>query len=247
MLVRKIMNLRIAICDDDDIMCHLVEDIIQRYALIKSYNITVDIFNDGLSLIKYIEAGFGEYNLIYLDIEMRLLNGVEAGVYIRSKLKDHKIQIVYISAHSQYDRKLFEVQPLFFIPKPINEDQLLYSIDLALEKLEINPKFFFYKKRKEYFQIQLIDIMYFMNSGRKVEIYTIDGMDIFVGSIRDIARELRFNGFIQVSQSSIINYNYVKKYSYEEILLMDNKIVRIPKNKRNNVREQFLKESDKYL
>ncbi|WP_431740002.1 hypothetical protein, partial [Lactococcus petauri] len=40
-------------------------------------------------------------------------------------------------------------------------------------------------------------------------------MDIFVGSIRDIARELRFNGFIQVSQSSIINYNYVKKYSYE--------------------------------
>lgn len=241
------MKLRVAICDDDNLICNIIEDTIEKYAISNNYDIVVDVFYDGLSLIKYMEKGLGEYDLIYLDIEMNMLNGVETGIYIRSRLKDRKIQIVYISGYSQYDRQLFDVQPLYFIQKPLDIGKIIYSIDLALEILKLNPKFYFYKKRKEFFQIQIIDIIYFENEGRKVKIHTIDNDDVFVGNIKDIAKELRTHGFIQLSQSLIVNYNYVKKYAYEEVILINNKVLSIPKSKRNDIRKQFLKESEKHL
>ncbi|HBM4571668.1 TPA: LytTR family transcriptional regulator DNA-binding domain-containing protein, partial [Listeria innocua] len=54
-------------------------------------------------------------------------------------------------------------------------------------------------------------------------------------------------GFIQISQSIIVNYNFVSKYSREEIILINKEKIAIPKNKRNGVKEQFLRESDKHL
>ncbi|EGC2880630.1 response regulator transcription factor [Listeria monocytogenes] len=241
------MNVNIAICDDNKVVCDQIESMILNYADETSFNVKIDIFYDGGSLIDYMKNEHDDYDLIYLDIEMNEFNGIDAGVAIRNELRDHKIQIVYISGKNQYDRQLFDVQPLLFIPKPIEENQLIKSINLAIEKLELKPKLYHYKKRKEYFNVQMEDIMYFENFGRSVKIITIDGVDTFVGNIKDVAKELAPYGFIQISQSVVVNYHFVSKYSREEIILINKEKIAIPKNKRNEVKEQFLRETDKYL
>lgn len=241
------MNLKIAICDDDKVVCSQIENMILRYAENSSFYVTINIFYDGSSFIDYIQGEDGNYDLIYLDIEMDELNGVDVGIAIRSELRDHKIQIVYVSGTGQYDRQLFDVQPLLFIPKPIEEKKLVKSLDLAIEKLELMPKLYHYKKRKEYYNVRIEDIMYFENSGRNVKVITIDGIDNFVGNIKDIAKEVTPYGFIKISQSVIVNYQFVSKYSREEIILINKEKIAIPKNKRNEVKEQFLRESDKHL
>lgn len=241
------MNLKIAICDDDKVVCSQIENMILRYAENSSFYVTINIFYDGSSFIDYIQGEDGNYDLIYLDIEMDELNGVDVGIAIRSELRDHKIQIVYVSGTGQYDRQLFDVQPLLFISKPIEEKKLVKSLDLAIEKLELMPKLYHYKKRKEYYNVRIEDIMYFENSGRNVKVITIDGIDNFVGNIKDIAKEVTPYGFIKISQSVIVNYQFVSKYSREEIILINKEKIAIPKNKRNEVKEQFLRESDKHL
>lgn len=241
------MNLKIAICDDDKVVCSQIENMILRYAENSSFYVTINIFYDGSSFIDYIQGEDGNYDLIYLDIEMDELNGVDVGIAIRSELRDHKIQIVYVSGTGQYDRQLFDVQPLLFIPKPIEEKKLVKSLDLAIEKLELMPKLYHYKKRKEYYNVRMEDIMCFENSGRNVKVITIDGIDNFVGNIKDVAKEVTPYGFIKISQSVIVNYQFVSKYSREEIILINKEKIAIPKNKRNEVKEQFLRESDKHL
>ncbi|CAD5899691.1 conserved hypothetical protein [Carnobacterium maltaromaticum] len=241
------MNLKIAICDDDKVICSQIENMILRYAENSSFYVTINIFYDGSSFIDYIQGEDGNYDLIYLDIEMDELNGVDVGIAIRSELRDHKIQIVYVSGAGQYDRQLFDVQPLLFIPKPIEEKKLVKSLDLAIEKLELMPKLYHYKKRKEYYNVRMENIMFFENSGRNVKVITIDGIDNFVGNIKDVAKEVTPYGFIKISQSVIVNYQFVSKYSREEIILINKEKIAIPKNKRNEVKEQFLRESDKHL
>lgn len=241
------MNLKIAICDDDKVICSQIENMILRYANTSSFHVTINIFYDGSSFIDHVQGEYDNYDLIYLDIEMDELNGVDVGIAIRSELRDHKIQIVYVSGTGQYDRQLFDVQPLLFIPKPIEESKLVKSIDLAIEKLEVMPKLYHYKKRKEYFNVRMEDIIYFENAGRNVKVVTIDGTDKFVGNIKDVAKELQSYGFIKISQSVIVNYLFVSKYSREEIILINKEKLPIPKNKRNKVKEQFLRESDKHL
>lgn len=241
------MKLNVAICDDDEIICSLMENMILSYSKENFIDIDIDIFHSGEKLIHHITKEYGVYDLIYLDIEMAKLNGIEVGYFIRNTLKDHKAQIVYVSGKNQYDRQLFDVQPLLFISKPIDESKLISSITLAMEKLTLTPKLFQYKKRKEYFNVLLDDIIYFRNSGRYVNIFTVHDMDTFVGSIRDVAQAVLANGFIQISQSVIVNYNFVSKYSREEIILINRERIAIPKHKRNGVKERFLRESDKYL
>ncbi|HBM3583188.1 TPA: response regulator transcription factor [Listeria innocua] len=240
------MHLKIAICDDDKVVCAQIESMILQYAQESGFDVTIHIFYDGSSLMEGIQND-DNFDLIYLDIEMDGINGVDVGMIIRDKLRDHKMQIVYVSGKGQYDRQLFDVQPLLFIPKPIEESKLVKSINLAKEKLALTPKLYHYKKRKEYFSVWMEDIIYFENSGRNVKIMTIDGTDLFVGNIKDIAKEVFPYGFIQISQSIIVNYNFVSKYSREEIILINKEKIAIPKNKRNGVKEQFLRESDKHL
>lgn len=240
------MHLKIAICDDDEVVCSQIESIILQYEKEAVLDVTIHIFYDGNSLMDTFQND-DSFDLIYLDIEMDGINGVDVGVAIREKLRDHKIQIVYVSGTGQYDRQLFDVQPLLFIPKPIEESKLVKSINLTLEKLALTPKLYHYKKRKEYYSVWMEDIIYFENFGRNVKIMTIDGLDIFVGNIKDVAKKILSYGFIQISQSIIVNYDYVSKYSREEIILINKEKITIPKSKRNGVKEQFLRESDKHL
>ncbi|MGX7420611.1 LytR/AlgR family response regulator transcription factor [Carnobacterium gallinarum] len=240
------MNLKIAICDDDKIICSHIESMILQYAKSSSFTATVSVFFDGHMLMEDIRSGRGDYDLIYLDIEMNEVNGVEVGLSLRGELRDHKIQIIYVSGTGQYDRQLFDVQPLLFISKPIEENLIGRSLDLAIEKLELVPKLYHYKKRKEHFSYRMEEILYFENSGRKVNIITVDGRDSFVDNIRDVAKEVMPFGFIKISQSIIVNYLFVSKYSREEIILLNKEIIAIPKNKRNEVKEQFLRESDRH-
>ncbi|ELY8226754.1 response regulator transcription factor [Enterococcus faecalis] len=241
------MHLKIALCDDDILVCSQIENMILEYAKENDYDADIAVFYSGSSLIDTIKSDSNDFDLIYLDIEMDGINGVTVGAIIREELRDHKVQIVYVSGKGQYDRQLFDVQPLLFVPKPVEESKIIKSIDLAMEKLQLIPKLYHYKKRKEYFNVWMDDIIYFENSGRKVKIITIDGMDVFVGNIKDVAKEVLPYGFIQISQSLIINYNFVSKYSRDEIVLINKEKITIPKKKRTEVKEQFLRESDKHL
>lgn len=63
------------------------------------------------------------------------MNGVELGQLIRTELNDHIMKIIYISDRACYDRQLFEVQPLNFLPKPIDKEKLFKMIDLTVKLL----------------------------------------------------------------------------------------------------------------
>lgn len=112
--------LRIAICDDEITICSHIENIIMEY----SKYFVIKVFYTGEQLVDYIEQG-NKFDLIFLDIELNLLNGIQVGKKIRQDMNDYITKIVYISGKNCYDRELFDVQPLNFIPKPIIKKKLL--------------------------------------------------------------------------------------------------------------------------
>ncbi|MCR6546073.1 LytR/AlgR family response regulator transcription factor [Dehalobacterium formicoaceticum] len=94
--------LNIAICDDENSFCTELEE----YLLKINNKYHVDIYSTGEELCQKI-AEKAHYDLIFLDIEMSKLNGIETGKYIRENLHAHFIQIVYVSAQSNYAMELY--------------------------------------------------------------------------------------------------------------------------------------------
>lgn len=103
--------LKIAICDDNVPLTTEVEPLLNTLSLHYHIKIDTDIFFDGQSLYHYVCSGT-YYDLIYLDIEMSNLNGIEMAHLLRSA--NHPTILIYISAYETYYKQLFEVEPFRF-------------------------------------------------------------------------------------------------------------------------------------
>ena len=106
--------MRIAICDDDVILCHQLEGIILGFGKNEDVPVQTSVFFDGKGLWKYMKQG-NHFDLIFLDIEMEQMNGIAVGRAIRDTLGDEECKIVFISSRRDYAMELFAIRPMDFM------------------------------------------------------------------------------------------------------------------------------------
>ena len=227
---------RIAICDDENIIISQMEKILLEYAKQNFLEIDIEVFSSGEEMYRYIKEEHS-FDLIYLDIEMKLMNGIEVGKNIRTILQDHKTEIVYISGKDGYDRQLFDVQPLHFIPKPINPEIVIEDLNLAMIRAEKLSRVFIYKKGTETYKISVKDIIYFESIDKEIKIVTVNHEDIFYGKIYDVFEIVAKYLFIKIHRSYIINYIHTTLFKYNEVIMSNGAKLPISQSKRKEVRE----------
>jgi len=226
--------LQIAICDDNIPTCALVEDILLKCKKTMALNFKIDVFYSATALIEYLNLG-NVYDLIFLDIEMDSLNGIEAGKYIRNSLGDYSTEIVYISGSNSYDRQLFAVQPLDFVPKPVKEDAVFNVLNIALKRKGRLGNVFHYQKEGAIFKVPLEKILYFESKGRKVEIATTTDVDEFYGTLRAVVGRVPKQQFLQINRYMIINYQHAIKITSDIVTLSNGKSYSIGRSKKEEL------------
>lgn len=113
----------IAICDDETFTCSAIEQ--QLLDLSEKANIPmqVDVFYSGNGFINYLRNKI-QYDILFLDIELQDINGIEIARYLRNSMNDEHIQIIYISSKTEYALKLFKTRPMDFLVKPFNVNDI---------------------------------------------------------------------------------------------------------------------------
>ena len=101
----------VGICDDGENTCSELESMVFFYAEQKSMELKTAVWYTGESLCGYLKKG-EPLDVLFLDIELWQMTGIEAGAYIRNRLEDRRLQIVYISGKASYAQSLFKTQPL---------------------------------------------------------------------------------------------------------------------------------------
>ena len=77
--------IKIAICDDDKKITTQLEDVIEDYLKQLGIRYEINIFFDGKELMQHMEKEQTEYDVIFLDIEMKDMDGMETARQIRKK------------------------------------------------------------------------------------------------------------------------------------------------------------------
>ena len=234
--------MRIAICDDDIRFTSKIEDIINRECEEKDVKAEIDIYFDGESLVRNIENG-ERYNLILLDIEMKKMDGITAARNIR--LLDKSALIIYISGYDEYLKELFEVEPFRFVSKPLQVDKLKEYCAAAIKKIEEMDEYYTFSYNKTEHRVPIKNIVYFESSNRLIMIHLNDGAEeTFYGKLNGVEKEIeKLNKhFIRIHQSFLVNYSYIKKMTFSEIMLMHNKeelVLKISEERRSFVRRKI--------
>lgn len=231
---------KIGICDDGQNTCSLLETMILNYLDKSKLRAEIEIWYTGEGLCDYLKRG-NQIDILFLDIVLEKINGIDVGQYIRNDLQNRNIQIIYISGKTSYALKLFKTQPMDFLVKPITQPQINDVLELAIKILGLDAKNFKYKFGKSYFNIPFGDIMYFVSDNRKIQIISPNKRNEFYGKLKDIEKRLP-KDFITIHQSYIVNEKYIKRYTYEDIELTDGTMLTISKGNRKRIRERILKE-----
>jgi DNA-binding LytR/AlgR family response regulator len=236
--------LRVAICDDDKALCMqlkgMIDEIIENTDEV--YEITV--FCTGEELCDLLYNGI-HYDIIFLDIELCEINGVEVGKKIREELNDELTQIVYISAKESYAMDLFDIRPLNFLVKPLKREKIESVFITARKVLGSSNQYYEYKVGNVNLNVIINDILYFESSGRKVKIILKDDVTEYYGKLSEVEEKLKNSDFFFIHKSYFINYNHVIEYSYEYVKMSNNEVLGISQNNRKAVREKLLQKKQR--
>lgn len=230
--------IRVAVCDDVREVVIQLKDYLLEYQELKGQRLDIKSFYNAEDLFDYLKKN--NCDLILLDIELVKMNGVELGQLIRNELNDHSTQIVYISAKNSYDRQLFDVQPLNFLPKPIDKNKLFKSIDLTAFLMKGKERVFVFENKPRIYRIKLNDILYFESCDHYYKVVTMSGTYEFKSTLSDIMEQISDSRFIQVHRSYIINYDNSAQSKYEEVIMLNGDRIPISRDRRKAVKKLFI-------
>ncbi len=230
---------RIGICDDEISTSAKIEEYLLAYEKI---SLEVELWNDGEAMLRDLDSKC-EIDVLFLDIEMEGLNGIEVGKQIRES-GNYQMDIVYISSKESYAMALFQNQPVGFLIKPIEAISLYDILDKCYTKKKRNHSLFQYKKAKTVYTRNCKDIMYFSCLGKQVEVCFANGeKDSFYGKIAILGKELPQN-FMVVHKSYLINRDFISQYTYEEVRMAGHIPIPISKAHRSDVRAMILRDRE---
>lgn len=231
---------RVAICDDEPVICAQIEDIILKYGKENLEEVDIEVFSSGEDLFKYTENEHG-FDVIFLDIELKQMNGVEIGRRIREELEDEVTQLIYISAKQGYAMDLFSNRPLNFLIKPLNKDKIEKSLKQAMQLTRKRNLFHEFNVGKTHYKVPYKDIIYFESDDKKIRIITTTVTYECYGKLGEIRTGVPSRDFLQVHKSYLINYLYVTESQYDCIKIINDIQLPISQTYRKEVRDFLIK------
>lgn len=231
--------IKIGICDDEIEFCKLLAGYLTKYENKEQIKCEIEIFANGKQYLNYLKDN-PPLDLLFLDIELGEYSGVDIGKKIRSSLENEITQIIYVSSKTQYAMELFQVRPMSFLVKPINE-RSVNDIMNQYRLLYNNQKnYFIYSAAKQTHRVLEENIIYFQSRGRKIILVTNYGKIEFYGKIADVATRLNPNKFCIVHKSYIVNMNCVLQYNGDGMIMVNQQWIPISQSMKSHVDEKIL-------
>ncbi|MBK5262171.1 MAG: response regulator transcription factor [Peptostreptococcaceae bacterium] len=203
------MTIKIGICDDN-----LEDSKILREALI-SYEPSLQIssFTNGESLLLECSDNRCLFDIIFLDIYMPGLNGIETAAKIRDIMKDTKI--IFTSSSKDHYSDAFDVFAYNYLVKPIQAEKLNRVIEEAIAAigLERRQQICFSYKGGAY-RIFCRDVLYIESDDKIIFFHMVDKTLLQTyGKLDEILDQLPNELFARCHQSFIVNIHHISEMS----------------------------------
>ncbi len=204
--------MQVAICDDDEGCCSLLENWLRVYQTTQGVRLGVHIYNRAELLLEQMEAGYW-FDVIFLDIELPRSSGIELGHVIREHLKNEEVSIIYISGKTKYCKDLFELEPLNYHHKPLRREKIFADMDKIIKRKGLRKMALKYLDDGIPKAILLADIMYIKANDKKLEVTVNGNKKIRIrDSIQKFKEEFKDYPLCQCHRAYMVNLNYVDKY-----------------------------------
>lgn len=227
--------IHIAICDDEkDFVQHLA-GLVEHYSKDTGEQIKITPFYDGMNLIENYDPSI---DLIFLDIQMRLLDGLHTAERLRQM--DENVGLIFLTTLTQYGLEGYKYQATNYIIKPLKYARLKAELDrfLARRKRDDSPSLVIANDSGKY-KIPLKSICFVETFNRNLTFHTEQENIISYKSMKEMERELSGKGFVRCHTSYLVNLFYIKGVKKLDIELITGDHIPVSQPKRKEFMEKL--------
>jgi DNA-binding LytR/AlgR family response regulator len=175
-------------------------------------------------------------DLIFLDVEMPLINGFDLLDGLKSKP-----QIVFITSKADYALKAFDYEATDFLQKPISKERFIKAVKKASElhilrneSHEEVGESIVIKSNLKKLKIYLSKIKWIEAYGDYIKVVTDDESHLVLSTMKGFEKELPEGKFTRVHKSFIINLSRVEKFNNKFVEIGTTKIP-LSRNKKEEI------------
>lgn len=229
--------MKIAVCDDEKIFREMIIECL-REVEIPGEALQILEFSSGEEVLNSYEKG-KKYDLLFLDVEMEGISGIETGNRIREF--DSNALIIFVTSYNDYVPGAFRVNAFQFLVKPVKQEDIQKELERAVERIRKNKDLYFIGNREGCGVVEIKDILYVDILLRCVSVHTVHGIYEKTGRLKEEIRILEPYDFVQYSKSGIVNKKNVVGIKGDELILKTGERIRMSKNYRADVRKEVTK------
>ncbi|CEN78219.1 LytR/AlgR family response regulator transcription factor [Paraclostridium sordellii] len=230
--------INIAICDDEINIINKTKKLIQDY---DKEDIDIYVYESGEELINSDK----EFHIIFLDIDMKGLDGIETAKKLRKY--DKKAKIIYVTNYTDYTYSAFSVHAFGYLVKPLNKKELHNQLDEALSYTEEISKNLEFITSDGVIRIDTNSIYYFEYEQRKVIMKTIDKNYVLKKKISEIGKDIQDYGFEMPHKSFVVNLYNIKTIKGYDVHMMDGSVIPLSQKKSSQFRDSLNRYLSKHI
>lgn len=206
------LNLHIAICDDEPILLNTLSMMVEEVMSKKKIPFEIDTFSSGEKLVEQVKA----FQLVFLDIEMPNMDGIDTGGCILRWNPECKVVI----ASGRVDRfqETYKIKAFRFIVKPYEMEEIEEAIDaylnqcIGMQKVEL-----FYKRNPVW--VQQRDISYVVAFGSYVEVVVRKQVYRKEISLFEMEQQFDQRCFFRIHRQYLVNMFWVTGYEKGKVFV----------------------------
>lgn len=227
--------MKIVICEDEDKYAAQLTGYINEWA--KNESVFVEIFTH-ITAEKFLYdwEDSEDYDVIFLDIKMGSMTGMELAQIIRKSNKD--IPIIFTTNMKEYAIMGYSVDAMQYLLKPVKKEECFACLDRVYKSDRIK-KYFMFKDLDKTFRIPHEDIIYIEKFAHNAAIVTVKSKYIFRKTIAQLLEELNDNLFVQCHRSYIVNIRHIDSVSKNFLVMSNNNEIMLSKNLAKKINEKF--------
>lgn len=197
--------LQLAVCDDERVFRSDLRKILGTELELCGIDYHISEFTSGEELIAGLEKA--DCQILFLDIEMKGIDGVEAARRLRETKR--QMEIVFVTSYADFVFQGYEVRALNYILKPYEPEKIAAVLHTAPEALDIEAeKYYVIDQRGGSIRVPLSSVKYFSSDRRTVHAVTTEQEYTFYEKLSDLETELP-DTFVRIHNRYLVHLKYL--------------------------------------
>ncbi|HAH62496.1 MAG TPA: DNA-binding response regulator [Treponema sp.] len=228
----------IAIVEDEDIYKNQFSEYISKYQQETGIQFSITTFSDGSEMMDNYKNG---YDIIFLDIQMKIMNGMETAEWIR-KFDDTAV-LIFITNMAQYAIRGYAVHAFDYILKPVSYFAFTQEMNKVVTKLQAEGNLSVVIPQKDgIIKLDAAEISYIESNGHNLTVHSEKGIYTYRDTIKKMEEKLSAVHFLRCNSWYLVNPRFVKSVQ-DNFVTVGTQKLQISRPKR----KQFLESLTDYI